>query len=158
LRTAWSVLIGVLVLAGPAAGQDSVPLPRFEPRPAVRAFAGVHVLGVPRAAVGVGLGVGNVGYHGDFGGWALIVEAGIGGGQVGLAHVMVGPFGGARLQLSVLRSWDDPRLVEEDQTFAGLEAQLTFLAIGPRVGVFKRLAGDADGDSLVFSLGLAMGY
>jgi hypothetical protein len=71
---------------------------------------------------------------------------------------MVGPFGGARLQLSVLRSWDDPRLVEEDQTFAGLEAQLTFLAIGPRVGVFKRLAGDADGDSLVFSLGLAMGY
>jgi len=127
-------------------------------KPAARVFAGVHVFGIPRAALGLWLGLGTVGLHGDFAGWAVILEGGLGGGQIGFGRVAASPFGGARLQVSVLRSWKDPRLVEEDQTFLGLEAQLTLIAIGPRVGLFKRLTGQAEGDSFVFSLGLAAGF
>jgi hypothetical protein len=88
-----------------------------------------------------------------YAGIALAVEPGLGGGQVSLGLAsMGGPSAVARLQLSILRTWKAPLGVAGDQTFVGVEGRLGVLFIGLGLGGYKRVAGNAPGDSWLFSI------
>jgi hypothetical protein len=144
-----------VVIAAPAAAQDSLtdsPQPR-----ALRPVLGLRVGPPLRAAFNLGLALGHYeGPHGAYVGTAVIAEAGSGGGQLSLARVAGSPFGSGRLQLSVLRTWDNPQWVAPGQTYVGVEARM-MVGIGVGIGLFGRVAGTTRGDGRLIVINLVAG-
>ena len=123
-------------------GEDTMP--HMHVIPAI----GIHA-GTPQkvsAAIGVGLGVEwqkdgrdhsrNV---------ALFAEPGVSAGRASLAYVDNGKFGsGFGIAATVLRTWDDPWTVKQNTTYAGGDLLLwPIVFMGPRIGVFRQISGDA---------------
>ncbi len=88
---------------------------------------------------------------------ALEVEAGIGGGRaaVGLDNHGSGSFGYG-LKGALLRTWIEPLGVDEDQTFLGLEGELSIKQLLFHVGGYRRVS-DGDDDWLA-SAGIAIRF
>jgi hypothetical protein len=137
-------------------GEDTVPHMHIIPA------LGIHA-GTPQkvsAAIGVGLGVEwqkdgrdhsrNV---------ALFAEPGVSAGRASLAYVDNGKFGsGFGVAATVLRTWHEPWTVKPNMTYVGGDILLwPIVFMGPRVGVFRRIAGDATSKKWFFSLDLGIG-
>lgn len=76
-------------------------------------------------------------------------EAGVGGGRLmlGLDNTGEGRFG-LGLKASVLRTWLEPINVDEDQTFLGLEGEVSLWKLVVSVGGYRRVS-DGDDDWLL---------
>jgi len=76
-------------------------------------------------------------------------EAGIGGGKiaVGLDNTGRGRFGYA-LKAACLRTWIEPLEVEDDQTFLGLEGEISIARLVLNLGGYRRV-GEGDDDWLL---------
>jgi hypothetical protein len=137
-------------------GEDTVPHVRVFPA------LGIHA-GTPQkvsAAVGVGLGVEwqrdgrdhsrNV---------ALFAEPGLSAGRASVAYINQGRFGsGYGVAATVLRTWDDPWTVKQNTTFVGGDVLLwPIVFLGPRIGVFRRIAGDQASRKWFISLDIGIG-
>jgi hypothetical protein len=114
------------------------------------------------------LGVQKLGVYGAFGpgystvdthfGRGLAVELGLGAVSVGIATFGYGPCAcGLSVRASVVRSWNAPALVEANQWFLELAAQVVIFDIGPRLSVMKRVRGEAPGDGFVLAAGIVLG-
>lgn len=75
---------------------------------------------------------------------AVWAEPGLSGGRASLAYVShgFGTFGsGLGVAATVLRTWDNPWTVRENQSYVGGEAILwPIVFIGPRIGVFRNVS------------------
>jgi len=91
---------------------------------------------------------------------ALFVEPGLSAGRASVAYLDhgFGAFGsGFAIGPSVLRTWKDPLTVKPNVTFLGIDATLwPVLFTGPRVGVFRRVAGN-DSHKWFFSFDIGIG-
>lgn len=161
-----AVLVAMACLATPAlvraqlcrgcVGEDTVP--RVHVIPAI----GIHA-GTPQklsGAIGVGLGVEwqkNGRDHSR--NVALFAEPGLSAGRASLAYVDNGRFGsGFGVAATVLRTWKEPLTVKPNMTYAGGDILLwPIVFMGPRIGVFRRIAGDATSKKWFVSLDLGIG-
>ncbi len=77
---------------------------------------------------------------------ALQAEAGVGGGRLAIGYDNVGTKRvGYGLKAALLHTWLEPLEVDRDQTFLGLEAELSVGRLLLNVGGFRRVsAGDDD--------------
>jgi hypothetical protein len=165
-RCSAAVLVATACLAAPTllraqqcrgcAGEDTVP--RVHIIPAI----GIHA-GTPQklsAAIGVGLGVEwQKNGHDHSRNVALFAEPGLSGGRASLAYVDNGKFGsGFGVAATVLRTWKEPLTVKPNMTYAGGDILLwPIVFMGPRIGVFRRIAGDATSRKWFVSLDLGIG-
>jgi hypothetical protein len=123
---------------------------------------GIHA-GTPQkvsAAVGIGLGVEwQKNGHDHSRNVALFAEPGLSGGRASLAYVDNGKFGsGFGVAATVLRTWKEPLTVKENMTYAGGDILLwPIVFMGPRIGVFRRIAGDATSKKWFVSLDFGIG-
>jgi hypothetical protein len=137
-------------------GEDTVP--RMHIIPAL----GIHA-GTPQkvsAAIGVGLGVEwTKDGHDHSRNVALFVEPGLSAGRASLAYVDNGKFGsGFGIAGTVLRTWKEPWTVKPNMTYVGGDILLwPIVFMGPRIGVFRRIAGDASQKKWFFSIDLGLG-
>jgi len=92
---------------------------------------------------------------------AIFVEPGLSGGRASFAYVDhgYGSFGsGFGVAGTVLRTWKDPWTVQDNMTYAGGELILwPIVFIGPRVGVFHRIAGHETNKKWFFSFDFGIG-
>lgn len=141
---------------GCAAAEDTTPSMHVVPA------VGIHA-GTPQklsAAVGVGLGVEWQRNGHDYSrNVALFAEPGLSAGRASLAYVDNGRFGsGFSVAATVLRTWKDPWTVKSNMTYAGADILLwPIVFMGPRIGVFRRIAGDATSRRWFVSLDLGVG-
>jgi hypothetical protein len=80
----------------------------------------------------------------------LFVEPGLSGGRASVAYLDhgYGSFGsGFGVAASMLRTWNDPWWARENQTYVGGEVILwPIVFVGPRLGIFRSIGGNASGD------------
>lgn len=137
-------------------GEDTVP--RMHVIPAI----GIHA-GTPQklsAAVGVGLGVEWQKDGRDHSrNIALFAEPGLSAGRASLAYVDNGRFGsGFGVAATVLRTWREPWTTKPNVTYAGGDVLLwPIVFMGPRIGAFRRIAGDPTSKKWFFSVDLGIG-
>jgi len=99
------------------------------------------------------------GHHGDYRGPAIVLEPGLGGGQLSLGLAAGSPWGGsARAQLSLFRSWGESVKVAPGQTFLGAELLFMPLHIGLGASAYRRVSGDTPGDTWFAGLSFAVGF
>lgn len=84
----------------------------------------------------------------------LQVEAGVGGGRLALGLDNTGEANlGYGLKAAILRTWFEPIEVDEDQTFLGLEAELSIKRLILNVGGYRRVSDGDDNWLASFGLG-----
>lgn len=92
---------------------------------------------------------------------ALFAEPGLSAGRASLAYVDhgYGSFGsGFGIAGTVLRTWKDPWTVKENETYIGGEALIwPVLFAGPRIGLFRRIAGSGSTKNWFVSLDIGIG-
>lgn len=141
---------------GRPAGEDTVPRLRFIPA------LGLHA-GTPQklsAAIGVGLGVEWQKSGRDHSrNVALFAEPGLSAGRASLAYVDNGRFGsGFGIAATALRTWKEPWTVKPNVTYVGGDVLVwPIVFMGPRIGVFRRIAGDPASKKWFVSLDLGIG-
>lgn len=73
------------------------------------------------------------------------VEAGVGGGRLAIGLDNTGDAGfGYALKAALLRTWLEPIDVDEDQSFMGLEAELSIQRLLLSVGGYRRISSGDD--------------
>ena len=93
---------------------------------------------------------------------ALFVEPGLSAGRASIAYVGhgYGSFGsGFGVAATVLRTWEDPWGAKENATYVGGELILwPIVFIGPRVGLFRSVAGNVGSrsGSVSFDFGIGL--
>jgi len=123
---------------------------------------GIHA-GTPQkvsAAVGLGLGVEwQKDGHDHSRNVALFAEPGLSAGRASLAYVDNGRFGsGFGVAATVLRTWKDPWTTKSNLTYVGGDVLLwPIVFMGPRIGVFRRVAGDPTSKKWFFSVDIGIG-
>jgi len=166
-RRSAAILVAMACLTTPAllraqrcpgcvTGEDTVP--HMHVIPAI----GIHA-GTPQkvsAALGVGLGVEwqrNGRDHSR--NVVLFAEPGLSAGRASVAYVDQGRFGsGFGIAATVLRTWEDPWIARQNITFVGGDILLwPIVFMGPRIGVFRRVAGDPSSKKWFLSLDLGIG-
>lgn len=80
--------------------------------------------------------------------WIFQAEAGRGGGKLQFG-VGVMYWTGVAAKLSLLRTWGDPMEVETRQTYLGAECQLNFFLLNGTIGLYRKIHGDDEDDTLV---------
>jgi hypothetical protein len=125
---------------------------------------GVHVGSPQKASVAFGIVVGEE--------WqkdardhsrniAIFAEPGLGAGRASVAFVDhgYGSFGsGFGIAGTVLRTWKEPWTVKPNMTYAGGEIILwPIVFIGPRIGLFRSLAGNATSKKWFVSVDFGIG-
>jgi hypothetical protein len=159
-RFSIALLAAVLALAAPAAlraqDEDTTAVPRVSGR-LIEPFAGARV-GFPMKLSGfVGLGLVDHRTKDEWSGWSIMVEPGLGGGQVGFGRTVIMPYAStARIQAAVLRTWGDPWLVGPDRTYVGIDESLTFMHVGFSFGGYIRIPEEGDNPGVMFSAGLML--
>ena len=89
--------------------------------------------------------------------WIVQLEAGRGGGKlqfgVGLWYMV-----GGMAKVSLMRTWGDPMEVEPNQTYAGVELELNLFQLHSDIGLYQRIAGDADDKESLVTWGVGIGF
>jgi hypothetical protein len=92
---------------------------------------------------------------------AVFVEPGVSAGRASIAYVDhgYGSFGsGFGVAATALRTWDDPWVAKQNATYVGGEVILwPIVFIGPRVGLFRSVAGDVGSKKWFFSIDFGIG-
>ena len=163
-------IVGLAVLAASSAVPATVRAQRCRgcsedtvPRSHILPALGLHFGAPQKASAAVGVVVGedwqqNGRDHSR--NVALFVEPGLSAGRASIAYVDhgFGAFGsGFAIGPSVLRTWKDPITVQPNVTMLGVDlAVWPVLFTGPRVGVFRRVAG-MDSRRWFFSFDVGIG-
>ena len=91
----------------------------------------------------------------------LLAEPGLAGGRASLVYLRhgYGNFGsGFGVAATVLRTWDDPWTAHPNVTYAGGELILwPIVFIGPRIGLFRSIAGNPTDKRWLVSLDFGIG-
>jgi hypothetical protein len=135
-------------------------LPRGHIWPAL----GVHVGTPQKASAALGVVIGEVWQkegHEHSRNLALFAEPGISAGRASLAYLDhgYGSFGsGFGVAATVLRTWKDPWTTKSNLTYVGGDVLLwPIVFMGPRIGVFRRVAGDPTSKKWFFSVDIGIG-
>jgi hypothetical protein len=141
---------------GCVSGEDTIPHLRVGPA------LGLHVGAPQKASAALGIVIGQTWQengHDQSRNLALFAEPGLSGGRGTLAYVNHGSFGsGFGIGASVLRTWKEPWTVKPNMTYVGGEILVwPIVFVGPRLGVFRRVAGDATAKQWFLSLDLGIG-
>lgn len=99
---------------------------------------------VASAAAGLRFGHGQDALHP-----VIQAEVGIGGGKIalGLDSTGIGDFGYG-LKAAIIRTWIEPLEVDDNQTFLGLEGEISIYQLIFNIGGYRRV-GDGDDDWLL---------
>lgn len=154
MRLAPLLALGALLLAPAAARAQEA---RDDPRPRWAPLFGAR-LGNPQV-VSAYFGVAHVEqrFESGYTGTALVIEPGLGGGQVSVARISdVGVFS-ARVQASLLRTWGEPWSVAPGRSYLGAEARAIAGFLGLGVGAYLRLPDDEVEVGGLVSLSLVVG-
>jgi len=91
----------------------------------------------------------------------IFVEPGLSAGRASIAYVDhgYGSFGsGFGIAATALRTWEDPWGARENSTYVGGELILwPIVFVGPRVGLFRSVAGDVGSKKWFFSFDFGIG-
>ena len=91
----------------------------------------------------------------------IFVEPGLSAGRASIAYVDhgYGSFGsGFGLAATALRTWEDPWGARQNSTYVGGELILgPIVFVGPRVGLFRNVAGDGGSKKWFFSFDFGIG-
>ena len=114
------------------------------------------------AAVGLLIGVDWQRDHRDHSrNGTIFVEPGLSAGRASVAYVDhgYGSFGsGYGIAATMLRTWEDPWGARENATYVGGEVILwPIVFVGPRVGLFRSIAGDVGSKKWFFSIDFGIG-
>jgi hypothetical protein len=125
---------------------------------------GLHVGTPQKASLALGVVVGEdwqKDAHDHSRNIAIFAEPGLSGGRASVAYVDhgYGSFGsGFGLAGTVLRTWKDPWTAKENVTYAGGEIIIwPILFVGPRLGVFRSVAGNPSSKKWFFSVDFGIG-
>jgi hypothetical protein len=125
---------------------------------------GVHVGTPQKASFALGVVVGEdwqKDAHDHSRNVAIFAEPGLSGGRGSIAYVDhgYGSFGsGFGIAGTVLRTWNDPWGAKENATYVGGEVILwPIVFIGPRVGVFRSVAGNVGSKKWFVSIDFGIG-
>ena len=96
-------------------------------------------------------------YESGWTGTALVIEPGLGGGQVSVARISDAGVFSARVQVSLLRTWGEPWSVAPGRTYLGAEARALAGFLGLGIGAYVRLPDDEVEVGGLLSLSLVVG-
>ena len=138
---------------------DSVPLQGLEwSAPEWMPLAGAHY-GVPlRLSYTAGVARVRSASFDDLAGWFAAAEKGDGGVKGRVGYLRLAPRIGGQLGLAVLRTGAKARDAAADQTFAGAEARIHLFYGALTIGGYRRIAGDAPGESRLLSFSAGVGF
>lgn len=90
-------------------------------------------------------------------------EAGLGGGKVAAGYIresfaIIVPIVGYDVKAALMQTWGYSWTVDPNQTYAGVEADFYSLFGKLTIGVYKRIAGQAQADDWVLSTGVGIGF
>jgi hypothetical protein len=92
---------------------------------------------------------------------AIFVEPGLSAGRASVAYIDhgYGSFGsGYGISATLLRTWEDPWVAKEKSTYVGGEVILwPIVFVGPRVGLFRSISGEAKSGKWFFSIDFGIG-
>jgi hypothetical protein len=92
---------------------------------------------------------------------AIFVEPGLSAGRASIAYVDhgYGSFGsGFGIAATALRTWEDPWGAKQNASYLGGEVILwPIVFVGPRVGLFRSVAGDVGSKKWFFSIDFGIG-
>jgi len=138
--------------------EDTTPHLRISPA------LGLHFGAPQKASAAVGVLVGEdwqSGARDHSRNAAIVVEPGVSAGRASIAYVDhgYGSFGsGFGVAGTVLRTWNDPWWTRENATYAGGEVFLwPIVFIGPRLGLFRSIAGNTSPNKWFVSLDFGIG-
>ncbi|HAX62050.1 MAG TPA: hypothetical protein DCX95_05810 [Elusimicrobia bacterium] len=57
-------------------------------------------------------------------------------------------------KISLMRTWNNPVGLEEDQTYSGLELEGNFYSISFNIGLYYHISGDDDDHNIIPTLGV----
>jgi hypothetical protein len=125
---------------------------------------GIHVGTPQKASVALGVVVGEdwqENAHDHSRNIAIFAEPGLSGGRASIAYVDhgYGSFGsGFGIAGTALRTWKDPWGAKDNATYAGGELILwPIVFIGPRIGVFRSIAGNVGSKKWFVSIDFGIG-
>ena len=166
---ALAIAVGGAALVVPRSQAHAQRCPTCAPedtarRTHVSPALGIHV-GMPqKASVALGIVVGEEWQqdaHDHSRNIAVFAEPGLSGGRASVAYVDkgYGSFGsGFGLAATALRTWKDPWGAKENVTYAGGEVILwPILFIGPRIGLFRSVAGTVGSKKWLVSIDFGIG-
>jgi len=91
----------------------------------------------------------------------VFVEPGLSAGRASIAYVDhgYGSFGsGYGIAATLLRAWEDPWVAKQNSTYVGGEFILwPIVFVGPRVGLFRSISGEAKPGKWFFSIDFGIG-
>ena len=91
----------------------------------------------------------------------MFVEPGLSAGRASVAYIGhgYGSFGsGYAVAATMLRTWEDPWGAKENSTYVGGEFILwPIVFVGPRVGLFRSISGEANSGKWFFSIDFGIG-
>jgi hypothetical protein len=91
----------------------------------------------------------------------VFIEPGVSAGRASVAYVDhgYGSFGsGYTIAATMLRTWQDPWVAKENSTYVGGEVMLwPIVFVGPRVGLFRSISGEAKSGKWFFSIDFGIG-
>jgi hypothetical protein len=113
-------------------------------------------------AAGLLVGVDWQGTHHDHSrNGTIFLEPGLSAGRASIAYVDhgYGSFGsGYGIAATLLRTWEDPWAAKENSTYVGGEVILwPIVFVGPRVGLFRSISGEAKSGKWLFSIDFGIG-
>jgi len=165
-RTTLLLALALLAPCGSVAAQrcrtctDDDTVPRGHIMPGL----GVHVGTPQKASVALGVVLGEDWQrngHDHSRNVAVFAEPGLGAGRASIAYLDhgYGNFGsGFGLAATVLRTWKEPWTVKPNTTYAGGELILwPILFTGPRIGLFRNIAGNETSKRWFVSLDFGIG-
>ena len=166
---ALAIVVGVVGLFVPRLRLDAQRCPTCAPedttrRTHVSPAIGIHVGTPQKASVALGIVVGEdwqQDAHDHSRNVAIFAEPGFSGGRASIAYVDhgYGSFGsGYGVAGTVLRTWKDPWGATDNATYAGGELILwPIVFIGPRVGLFRSIAGTVGSKKWFVSIDFGIG-
>lgn len=98
----------------------------------------------------------------------LQAEPGLGGGKLsvgyawglgqGVGDIFLLPMGGVAVKFSALQTWGRTWSVAPGQTYIGGELDISAFLLKFSIGLMKRVAGEAEGDDWLFTIGGGFGF
>jgi hypothetical protein len=99
----------------------------------------------------------------DYAGFVAAVEVGEYGGSamLGISSTIIGEFPyvfSLSIGPSILRTWDDPKFVEPNQTYVGLTIEASVLWLQFSAGAYGHVYGNDDENEFIVTGGIGIGF